>query len=90
MSLNGQKALIAGGATTFGSAHFCMQPDLRDPIVIHLHDIFELDLTTTCWVQAGSSTFPHPSLCSHQESSFQKASSSILLEQKRGLSPFRA
>ena len=70
MSPDGQKALIAGGATTFGSAHFLMQPDPHDPVVIHLHDVFELDLIATCWVQAGSSTHLQPIPCLQRERFF--------------------
>ncbi len=57
MSPDGQKALIAGGTTVFGSPHFCMWPDPRDTFVMHLPDLFELDLSDICWVQAGSSLY---------------------------------
>ncbi len=54
MSPDGQKALIAGGVTAFGCEHFKMQRCPQDYGIIPLPDLFELDLTTTCWVQAGS------------------------------------
>ena len=66
MSPDGQKALIAGGATVFGSAHFRMLPDPRDPMGIHLHDVFELDLIATCWVQARFSTHLPRLPCLHR------------------------
>ena len=55
MSPDGQKALIAGGLTTCGCEHFRMKRCLQDYPLIPLPDLFELDLNTTCWVQAGSS-----------------------------------
>ena len=63
MSPDGQKALIAGGVTVLAGRHFCMERDPRDPFVIHLPDVFELDLNTTCWVQAGSSAHPYHISC---------------------------
>ena len=54
MSPDGQKALIAGGLTTLDTEHFNLDRDPRDPAMIPLPDLFELDLNTSCWVQAGS------------------------------------
>ena len=54
MSPDGQKALIAGGTTTFHSDHFVTQHGLNDYKYVPLPDLFELDLNTTCWVQASS------------------------------------
>ena len=53
MSPDGQKALIAGGLTAFGTEHFELERDPHDPFITPLPDLFELDLNTSCWVQAG-------------------------------------
>lgn len=53
MSPDGQKALIAGGCTAYGCEHFKMHRCPQDYPIIPLPDLFELDLNTTCWVQAG-------------------------------------
>ena len=53
MSPDGQKALIAGGITAFGSEHLCKPTSLSGCTEL-LPDLFELDLNSTCWVQARS------------------------------------
>ncbi|CAL5222059.1 g4358 [Coccomyxa viridis] len=51
MSPDGQKALIAGGTTAFSCKHFSLaERSPRDARVIALPDLFELDLSTACWV----------------------------------------
>ncbi len=53
MSPDGQKALIAGGLTAFGSKHIGTKITV-DQCNVPLPDLFELDLATSCWVQVGS------------------------------------
>ena len=71
MSPDGQKALIAGGLTIFGCQHFKMKCCPQDYPLVPLPDIFELDLNTTCWVQAGSSQ-PYASVCSIAQWALQR------------------
>lgn len=52
MSPDGQKALLGGGITAWGSEHFPMKRGPRDYSIVPLPDMFELDLQTMCWVQA--------------------------------------
>ncbi len=55
MSPDGQKALIAGGTTAFSCKHFSLaERSPRDARVIALPDLFELDLSTACWVPVSS------------------------------------
>ena len=53
ISPDGQKAMVAGGITAFGSEHFGIQISATE-CSVPLPDLFELDLNTTCWVQASS------------------------------------
>ncbi len=39
--------------TAFGTEHFELERDPHDPFITPLPDLFELDLNTSCWVQAG-------------------------------------
>ena len=57
MSPDGQKALIAGGLSALGTEHFNLDRDPHDPVMLPLPDLFELDLNTSCWVQAGFPSF---------------------------------
>ncbi|CAL5228024.1 g11087 [Coccomyxa viridis] len=50
ISPDGQKAMVAGGITAFGSEHFSIQISATE-CSVPLPDLFELDLNTTCWVQ---------------------------------------
>ena len=63
MSPDGQKALIAGGVTAYGCEHFKMERDRRDFRTFPCPDVFELDLTSMCWVQACD--LPAPSINFH-------------------------
>ena len=51
MSPGGQQALLAGGTTAFICDHIRVSASPKY-FGIPLPDLFELDLKTTCWIQA--------------------------------------